>query len=308
MKKYLLFLLYSLVAISIKAQPPNNAIFFGGGGDGATGLSYSVSANTIFIGGIGDGAAIATNNVTANNLFFGGSGDGFAQQSNNAVSNSIFLGSVGDGFSNAVNTSTPNNIFRGGAGDGWHAVIFPMGPLPVKLLSFTAEQDGKTHLVKWVTAEEINTKHFEVQRSANGSSFETIGISNPAGSASAGAFYRFTVSQPWQGNNFYRLKIVDTDGSITYSNIVLLKNEGDLQLAVYPNPTSEQLFVKIPIMVSPASINATIINANGQVVLQTQLKPGIANAIDVSRLAAGMYTLQCNINHQPFTLRFIKSK
>jgi len=62
MKKYLLFLLYSLVAISIKAQPPNNAIFFGGGGDGATGLSYSVSANTIFIGGIGDGAAIATNN------------------------------------------------------------------------------------------------------------------------------------------------------------------------------------------------------------------------------------------------------
>lgn len=303
-----MLLLLLAIFISSKAQPPNNAIFFGGAGDGAIGVDFSMAANNIFLGGAGDGLGNASNNSLTNNLFFGGAGDGFANQSNNSIPNNIFLGSIGDGMSNNSNNAASNNIFIGGDGDGWNAVIFPMGPLPVKLLSFTAEYAGSAHLVKWVTTEEINTLRFEVQRSANGRDYETVGIVTPAGSASSGAAYSFRVLQPWTGNNFYRLKIIDLDGTIDYSSVVLLKNNGDLKVAVYPNPTAEFLYVRLPAISNTSVVAATIYDANGKMMMQPVLKTGTDNAIPVSQLPGGIYSLHCIINHQPFTFRFMKNK
>lgn len=329
MKKYILLLFISILAMSSKAQPPNNAIFFGGAGEGSSGLNFAITGASIFIGSAGDGAGHGSNNAVSNTLFFGGTGDGFAHQSNNPLSNTLFLGGAGDGFAHqsnnsisnnifrgsigdgmvhSTNNAVSNNIFRGGDGDGWNAVIFPMGPLPVKLLSFTAEYAGKTHLVKWVTTEEINTNHFEVQRSANGRDFTSIGNATPMGGPSAGATYRHTVPDPWAGNNFYRLKIIDKDGSVDYSEVVLLKNDGDLQLSVYPNPTATLLYVKIPLINGTNNINAMLYDAAGKMLMQPVLKAGTSNGIDVSRLAAGLYTLQCTINNQPFVLRFMVNK
>ena len=342
-------MLFGWLAFGLKAQPPNNPIFFGGNGDGSNASAYSIPANFIFAGGAGDGFGTGSNNrlsnaiftggvgdgtsftanlSASNNIFSGSTGDGFAVQTNNAVSNSIFLGSIGDGFSNETNNavsnliflgsagdgfvnsgniSLPNPIFAGGEGDGWHAVLLPLGPLPVTLLSFTAEQAAATHLVKWVTTAEINTSYFEVQRSANARDFVTEGRAAPAGGNSIGASYSFTVLKPWTGNNFYRLKMADKDGSIAYSNIVLLKNTGGLQIAVFPNPTAEWLYVSIPNFTNSKPTTASLMDASGRLLSQTMLKPGSNNAIKVSHLPAGVYTLQCIINNQPFVCRFLKN-
>lgn len=329
MKRYTLLLLLAMISVSSKAQPPNNAIFFGGAGDGAGYLAFSIASNSLFAGGPGDGAGIASNNASSNKLFSGGAGDGFANQSNNATSNTIFWGGIGDGFVNASNNAVSNNIFLGsmgdgmanngnaaisnnifigGGGDGWNAVLFPMGPLPVKLLRFTAEYAGDAHLVKWITTEEINTHRFEVQHSANGSDFVTAGNVLPAGSPSTGASYSFTVQHPWTGNNFYRLKIVDLDGTVTYSSVVLLKNAGELKVVIYPNPAASLLYVRLPLVANVSTIPAVIYDASGRIVLQPLLKTGADNGIAVEQLAAGVYTLQCIISQQPFTFRFMKNK
>ena len=285
----------------------SNAIFLGGEGDGVSAVANNAIANNIFSGSNGDGFTNGSNTVTPNSIFVGSAGDGFSFQSNNAVSNNIFAGSEGDGFSNSVNVSSSNNIFIGGEGDGWNAVILPLGPLPVKLLSFTAEHSGKAHLVKWITTEEINTHHFEVQRSSNGRDFISHGNLSPAGGPSAGAAYSYMVNQPWTGNNFYRLRIVDTDGSVTYSNIVLLKNVGDLQLSVYPNPTADVLYVRIPAGNNNTNCNAKLYDAQGKLVMQQSFKTGISNALQVSHLPAGIYTLHCLIGEQVFVCRFLRS-
>ena len=284
----------------------SNAIFLGGTGDGISAVSNSTTENNIFAGSTGDGFSNQSNNVVANNIFLGSEGDGFAQQSNNALSNVIFLGSGGDGFSHNTNASLPNNIFTGGEGDGWHAVILPLGPLPVKLLSFTAEYSGSAHLVKWITTEEINTDHFEVQRSANGRDFISLGNVAPAGGPAIGAAYNKLVAQPWTGNNFYRLKIVDTDGSVAFSNIVLLKNMDGLQVAVFPNPAADVLYVRIPPVNNTVVITAKLYDANGKLLMQPVLKAGSNNPVSVEQLAAGVYSLHCIIDQKPFVFRFMK--
>jgi len=349
MKKYFLIILFGWATLGLKAQPPNNPIFFGGNGEGSNASAYSIPTNFIFAGSAGDGFGIGSNNLLSNVIFTGGggdgtsftanlsvsntifsgsTGDGFAVQTNNAISNSIFLGSIGDGFSNETNNAVsnliflgstgdgfvnsgnvilPNPIFVGGEGDGWHAVLLPLGPLPVTLLSFTAEQAAATHLIKWITTAEINTRHFEVQRSANARDFITEGTVAPAGGNNLGASYSFTVLKPWTGNNFYRLKMVDKDGSIAYSNIVLLKNTGGVPVSVYPNPTADWLYVSIPNFNNSKPIVATLLDANGRLLSQPMLKPGSNNAIQVSHLPAGVYTLQCIINNQAFVCRFLKN-
>jgi len=286
----------------------SNSIFKGGVGEGVSFVSNNSQSNTIFSGGVGDGFTTQTNNSISNNIFLGSAGDGFSNESNNAASNLIFLGSVGDGFVNSGNLALSNAIFYGGEGDGWSAVLIPLGPLPVSLLSFTAEAAGTAHLVKWVTTSEINTKHYEVQRSANGRDFLSLGNATPTGGPGNGASYSFTVAQPWVGNNFYRLKMVDKDGTIAYSNIVLLKHAGILQVSVYPNPTADWLYVSIPAFVNSQPITASVLDGAGKLVAQPILIPGSRSGIAVSHLPAGVYTLRCIIQQQNFVVRFMKQR
>lgn len=307
MKTFLLILFIGFAPLT-KAQPPNNNIFYGGSGEGSAQNQFALAPTPIFLGGIGDGIAAGTNNALHNQVFLGGIGDGFTWQSNNAISNTIFYGSTGDGFAFNANVATPNAIFSGGVGDGWHTVIFPLGPLPVELLSFTAEHNGSAHLLKWITHSEVNTRQFEIQRSANGSSFETIGIQTATGAQATSSSYRFRVERPWTGNNFYRLKIMDTNGSYSFSPVVLLRDEDAVQLSIYPNPTADILYIKLPALSTlPKDMPAALLDAHGKLVLKTQLQGGSQNAISIKSLAAGTYILQYSINGKSFAIKILKS-
>lgn len=109
-----------IIAVAGKAQPPNNAIFFGSSGDGFSAVKNVSVSNAIFAGGRGDGFTRGTNGINSNDIFKGGRGDGFNFSKNSAASNTIFLGGVGDGWNKAANVAPSNNIFIGGNGDGWN--------------------------------------------------------------------------------------------------------------------------------------------------------------------------------------------
>ncbi|MBF9141600.1 RCC1 domain-containing protein [Hymenobacter properus] len=112
-------------------------------------------------------------------------------------------------------------------------------PLPVELLSFTAEKRGTTVALAWATASEKNSDRFEVERSRDGRIFERIGQVAAAGSSVSIHRYDFLDRQyPGETNQlYYRLRQVDLDGTFSYSPMRTVTVGGPATLALFPNPT-----------------------------------------------------------------------
>ena len=116
-------------------------------------------------------------------------------------------------------------------------------PLPVKLEGFTGKSNKTgTNSLYWHTATEVNLRNFEIERSSDGKNFKTIGtVATKAlnGNSSYNQDYSFTDGAP-VGKGYYRLKMVDNDGSVSYSATLVIDN-GNItaaQLVVYPNPSN----------------------------------------------------------------------
>lgn len=111
--------------------------------------------------------------------------------------------------------------------------------LPVRLESFRGNAlNEKTIGLDWVTAIEDNVSHFEVEQSANGRNWEVIGAVEAAGDSQIAQSYTFVDADVFERNNFYRLRMVDNDGSFRYSGIVIVEMDlsSEKALNVFPNP------------------------------------------------------------------------
>jgi len=93
----------------------------------------------------------------------------------------------------------------------------PINPLPVEWLLFEAKKQNNSVLLHWATASEINSSHFEIQRSTDGLNFENIGWKSSAGFSSSITNYEFIDESPVIGTNYYRLKQVDFNGDFEFS-------------------------------------------------------------------------------------------
>jgi hypothetical protein len=90
---------------------------------------------------------------------------------------------------------------------------------PVDLLSFTAEKTPQNVLLKWSTAMEKNFSHFVIEKSSDGINYEQAGIVFGSGNSSNQINYTFEDNAIIPGIVYYRLKQVDLDGSVKYSEI-----------------------------------------------------------------------------------------
>ncbi|MEM6724681.1 MAG: hypothetical protein AAF598_11620, partial [Bacteroidota bacterium] len=112
--------------------------------------------------------------------------------------------------------------------------------LPVEMTRFTGTEQEQQVLLEWQTATELNNDYFEVQRSSNGLNFESIGRVAGAGTTEIPQFYNLLDEAPFFGDNYYRLKQVDFDGSFHYSEVVVVSvyPKGE-SLTMYPNIVTE---------------------------------------------------------------------
>lgn len=112
--------------------------------------------------------------------------------------------------------------------------------LPVKLVSFEGvAANGKTTL-DWKTTSEIGSSHFVVERSDNGANFIALDNVNAANQGAAVNVYQYSDRSPLSGANYYRLKMVDTDGKFTYSPVIKVNVSGaGVSASCYPNPAKE---------------------------------------------------------------------
>ena len=186
--------------------------------------------------------------------------------------------------------------------EDWWIVKLTPDLLPLSLLSFKAAlvpfQGGiESVLLQWITTNEVNVNHFNVQRSVNSINFNTIGSVKANGGVNQQE-YNYTDLTPnpspkERGTLFYRLEIMDDDGSKTYSEIreVQIQNGG---LSIYPNPAHSSVSVQ---GINVAEID--IINNVGTTVITKLVNSGSGSSntsISVSSLVAGSYTVTVRYN------------
>ena len=178
-----------------------------------------------------------------------------------------------------------------------HPVRFPYEVLPVELISFTGSNVGDRNRLEWVTASEINTNRFIVEKSLDGINWFYLGEKPAAGNSTQRLTYELYDNHPIVGNNYYRLKSIDNDETFSYSRIVniilnsVTTNPGIV--GVYPNPTSSDITV---LVASNINQNASIkiYDVLGKIVktMNVTLMEGINNpTVNLSTLANAAYIL-----------------
>ncbi len=170
-------------------------------------------------------------------------------------------------------------------------------PLPITLVSFIAEEKHSGVMCSWITSSEINNDHFQIGRSRNGFSFETIGKVRGAGNSNITLNYEYFDPNPLTGINYYRLTQVDYNGQFTHSDVVAVKiDKGDNDIYVFPNPADEQLHVEFNSHVE-GIFDITIEDGLGQtaMLLKQNVSSGLNQIlINIHSLESGVYNLKIN--------------
>ena len=168
------------------------------------------------------------------------------------------------------------------------------GPLPIKLTSFEAVLKNNTVVLKWNTQLQVANTGFEVQRSSDGRSFETI-LSQQIAEARQAADYSGTDLNPLPGKSFYRLKINEA-GQIIYSNTISVQiKEKNLSIQkLYKDNSSGSLIADISVNNSQKII-LSIISTTGALLQQQShfiTKPYGKITIPINTLSSGQYYLR----------------
>lgn len=296
MKKIIILLTICWIPLASIAQ--NNAIFYGGAGDGWSTDFYAQSSTPApFQGGAGDGWSTDSYAQPSDNLFVGGAGDGWSQDSYaQSSTNTVFFGGAGDGydFNSYMQNSTPMP-FRGGIGDGWANTYSVVGPLPVTLLSFEATKRESSVLLNWETSTEINSSHYLVEKSADAVNFSFLAEVKSLNQLT-GSKYQLVDDKPLTGYNYYRIKMVDIDGQFKYTptrHVIFDGYESIAEIKVFPNPSTGKLYVEIPILRNLEPMVVNITNSFGQVIKQQKTDTNNKTLeYDLSSYAKGIYYIQ----------------
>jgi len=141
--------------------------------------------------------------------------------------------------------------------------------LPVELKTFTASEAQCNIYLKWETATETNFSHFDVEKSYDGINFQAITKTEAMGNEATGADYTY-VDDRIRSVNYYRLKIVDLDGSYNYSDIIVVEStcfDGTVSITdVYPNPVSDRLYIQMTTSSLVRNVKAQIMDELGRTV------------------------------------------
>jgi hypothetical protein len=160
---------------------------------------------------------------------------------------------------------------------------------PVTLLSFTAQVNGNNKAaLQWSTSAEISFARFAVERSRDGRSYQEIGSRIAAGDNSQYTFDDILLP----GITYYRLRIIDQDGTYSYSQVISLQsNLKDFSLLVSPNPAKDQINIWFPLAKPGAKIE--LFGINGQLMVSQTVPVGSTqHSINIGSMKAGQYILR----------------
>jgi hypothetical protein len=203
-------------------------------------------------------------------------------------------GTYSNGYYLECQTQTFSTFFIGSAGSA----------LPLSLVNFKASYNGKEVNTEWSTVNEVNTKAFVIERSADAINFVSVG-SVPARNISSNQNYNFTDVNPLSGTSYYRLKMIDTDNRFTLSQSVLINIKNGSGLSIYPNPVHNNIVISHPKAAAGATIQ--VVNEDGKKVISYNTTVNsVQTSILTTNLTPGMYYLMFENNGQKLMQKFVK--
>jgi len=183
----------------------------------------------------------------------------------------------------------------------------PGETLPLKLISFTGEHNGKSNVLHWSTSAEVNSSHFDIERSNDGSVFTKIGTVIATG-GNLQNNYSYTDMNLIKPFNYYRLKITDKDATYVYSKIIRLSTNSGFDVSATPNPATGFINLRI-YTVNTKPVIVTITNPDGKIVYNQQFSGAsgsFTKTINVIAFARGIYLLKVFNADESRVIKFIK--
>ncbi|MBL0202700.1 MAG: hypothetical protein IPP81_21840 [Chitinophagaceae bacterium] len=185
-------------------------------------------------------------------------------------------------------------------------------PLPITVNYLTGRKQGSNHVLNWkVTCVSTPRATMTLERSADSRNFSGINTIT-ADAARCNQPFDYTDANPLTGMNYYRLKMVDADGKVTYSTTVALLNavKGFDIISIAPNPVVTDHFKLNVASAQSSKMDITIVDMHGRLVNRqtVSLIAGFNSLnMNVSNLASGTYIIQAGIaDERSKQLRFVK--
>jgi Secretion system C-terminal sorting domain len=249
---------------------------FGGGGGGG---SATASAN----GGVGGTGANPTGGA-------GGTGQGVGGAGGNTNAVGVVGNAPGAGGGGKGDGGTTSG---NGAAGRVVVTVTSSGPLPIKVYYLNGAKDNNGNTLNWKAECSSTEAIFEIERSDDGRRFATI---NTIVASQLRCLQPFNYSDNniIAGTTYYRIKIIDTDGKITYSSIIKLggSQQKEMMLVrILPNPVSNIAQLNIT-TIKKDNVELAILSLEGKVMYKNtvQLQAGSSNiSLDVSKLSKGTY-------------------
>jgi len=193
-----------------------------------------------------------------------------------------------------------NFVIRDGINSlsGWTLSSGVNRPLPLVFLLFNARCEEGRVLLTWKTAQEQNTSHFNIERSANGTSWSVIGGQPAAGNSTDQRSYSFADNDPAQ-NSYYRISEYDLDGRTQYSRVLQSLCDMREVFSLWPNPVHDKVVINI-VTSSASQAIIKIFDSKGALVKvqKSTVSPGSNQVtIDTRSLADGIYSLHADWNY-----------
>ncbi|MBL0145599.1 MAG: T9SS type A sorting domain-containing protein [Chitinophagaceae bacterium] len=168
--------------------------------------------------------------------------------------------------------------------------------VPIQLVNFAAHLQGNNVQVSWEVATETNMATYEIEYSTNGINYISIGRKTATGSRK----YTLVHISPKQGLNYYRLKTIDKDDKVSYSEVRTVNFGKSGKVSIYPNPASSNTITIMPAadMLNKAA-TISLLTMDGKVVHQqntTSLSQ--TQTVNISKLAGGKYIVRIVVNKQ----------
>ena len=222
-------------------------------------------------------------------------------------------GSFATGTNQLVTTSSTTvsgnivtfNLTASNLANGYYTLLYSNSPitLPVVLSQFTATRQGSANRLDWNVEEQSGLSRYDVERAGDGVHFSSIG--SVAATSNNSDAYEFLDIAPLSGTSYYRLTMVNQDGTVAYSGIRTITQDtrSAVSISLYPNPATENLYIAFASV--PGLVTIRLIDTRGQV-LQTTTAVSSAN-LRVGGLAHGVYWVNITGNGISYTREFLKN-
>ncbi len=162
--------------------------------------------------------------------------------------------------------------------------------LPVELAYFKGNKKDEGNLLKWESVKEVDTDYFELLYSTNGEDFYVIKQIDAKGTSSV---YSYLHDQTGE-KNFYKLRMVDKDGSEEESHVVELNRDAKVEVGIFPNPVRS----KVKISSANYSISKVdILSIEGKVVFNQSVNDFYDTILDISTLSSGVYIVKVTLDN-----------